>query len=55
MYLKTRSFTMVFVDEFFKVNAIFSKNLSGGTFGTYHVTNIEKISIKFIKVSYFFY
>ena len=55
MYLKTRSFTMVFVDEFFKVNAIFSKNLSGGTFGTCHVPNVEKISIKFNKGIICFY
>ena len=55
MYLKTRSFTMVFAYEFFKVNAIFSKYFSGGTFGTCHVPNVEKISIKFNKGFICFY
>ena len=45
MYLKTHSFTVVFVDEFFKFNAMFYNNLSDGTFGTSHVPNVEKISI----------
>ena len=47
--LKTRSFAMIFVDEFLKTHAIFSNNLSGGTFGKCHVPNVENISIKFNK------
>ena len=53
MYSKTRRFTMVFVD--FKFNVMFSNNLSGGTFGTCHVPNLEKISIKFNKGFICFY
>ena len=49
MYLKTRSFTMVFGNEFFKVNAMVSNDLSVGTFGTLCVPSVEKISIKFNK------
>ena len=48
------SFTMVFVDEIFKVNAMVYNNLSRGTLGTCHVPNVEKISIKFNKDIIFF-